>query len=74
MIKLMVSHNAGMSYFCQKEANTIEELKPDCEKLNDEMWRWYLENTENPNKLVGDPCAIHAGILSFIDGINKQQS
>lgn len=59
---LMVSHDAGSTYFPDAGADTPQELEPRMAELDQEGWRWYLEGDDDFNYV----CARHKEITKFM--------
>ena len=71
MYRLMVSHNCGMTYYPERWAdNDPSEFDARCDELNADMLRWTIED-EN-GKAVHRVCAIHAGIMTFMERANAK--
>ena len=70
MFQLMVSHNCGMTYGRDREAETIEELEPRMQQLDEEMLRWYLEEDGEPT--YERVCGIHAGLLALVRSLRDE--
>ena len=71
MFQLMVSHNCGMTYVPDQEAETIEGLGPRMQQLDEQMYRWYLEEDGEPT--YERVCGIHAGLLAFIRSLPREE-
>jgi hypothetical protein len=68
MFTLFVSHNCGLTYFPECEAETLDELRPRMAELDESMLRWYLKKDED---FFDEACAIHKGILAFMAQVNE---
>jgi len=66
----MASYNCGIFYAPKAWGETIEELSDDCQELEEQGMRWYIEKDGEICKDV--MCGIHAGILDFMEKINKE--
>ena len=71
MFTLFVSHNCGTSYFPERTAETIDELRPRLEELDSQLIRWYLG--KDGKDYWGEACAIHKGIISFMEAVNNPE-
>lgn len=69
MFALFVSYNCGISYGKEAEAETIEELRPKMKKLDEMMFRWYLE--KDGEDYFEDVCSIHKGIIETLTRLNS---
>lgn len=67
MFALFVSLNCGISYYKEREAETLDELHPRMAELDGLMLRWYLE--EDGEDFWEEACAIHKGILKQVKQI-----
>jgi hypothetical protein len=61
MFTLYVSHDCGISYGVIKEASTIAELRKECDELDRQKLRWYIENE---SRALIEVSAIHKKTLS----------
>lgn len=64
MYQLMVSHNCGINYAPDQEAETLEELASRMAELDENMLHWYL--MKDGEKDFERVCSIHIG-LTFSD-------
>ena len=64
MYQLLVSQNCGISYHLDCEAETVDELKPRMQELDEQRLRWSLDKDGEPCFDV--MCSIHAGIFQSI--------
>ena len=71
MFTLMASHDAGCTYCPEKQAETVEELRPSMERLDAELMRWYLD--KDGARYWEEECAIHRGLLDHILAVRGQQ-
>jgi hypothetical protein len=69
MFALHVSYNLGISYYKEREAKTLEELRPRMIELDNDLLRWYL--TKDGEDYFEEACAIHAGLIQFVQEIQK---
>lgn len=69
MFALHVSHNCGMSYHREVEAEKLDELRPRMAELDKGMLRWYL--TKDGEDYWEEACGIHKGILQSMAQANK---
>lgn len=69
--KLYVSRNCGMSYYPEKEADTLAELHDTMAELDKDLIRWYLE--KDGKDYFGEACAIHKGIIGFMQQVNGEK-
>jgi hypothetical protein len=69
MFTLFVSHNCGTTYFPEREAETLDELRPRMAELDESMLRWYLK--KDGKDFFDEACAIHKGILAFMAQVNE---
>lgn len=58
MFALHVSHNCGMSYYKEVEAETLDKLRPRMAELDENMLRWYL--TKDGEDYLEEACGIHS--------------
>ena len=65
MYALMVSHNCGMSYYKEAEAETLADLRPKMAELDRRMLRWCLE--KDGADCWEEVCAIFSGIMHTIE-------
>ena len=70
MYTLRVSFDSGSCYSIDKQAETMEELEPRCVELDQQGWRWYIENDVGEQDTTR-PCAIHSGIIAFLNQLAK---
>jgi hypothetical protein len=70
-MKLMVSHDAGGSYY-QEDTGSLVELQARAKELRlDEQWlRWVIESDDGQE--IADVSAIHKGILDFMEQVNAK--
>jgi len=61
MYRLMISHDCGMSYSCEKKSENVDDFKEDCKKLDEQMLRWCIE--EDGKLDMNHTCLIHKSIL-----------
>jgi hypothetical protein len=71
MFRLHVSHNCGISYVKEREAETVDELRPRMAELDEQMLRWYL--TKDGEDCFDEACAIHKGLIAFMEQLNAQK-
>jgi len=69
MFALFVSHDCGISYHKECEAETLDELRSRMKELDDSMLRWYLE--KDGKGYWEEASALHKGILHFMERANK---
>jgi len=74
MFKLIVSHDAGISYSPFMESDSVETLLKRTEKreefMDDISWcRWYIEKDGEPVDEI--MCPIHKNILETIGKLNN---
>jgi len=65
MFILMVSYDAGFSYQKHQQAETVEELDPEMQRLDSQHLRWSLKD-DSGNIIEGKVCAIHESIRTSI--------
>ena len=70
MYRLMVSHNCGMTYCPERWTDDPSEFDARCDELNAEGLRWAIE--DESNNPVHRVCAIHAGIIAFMERVNAK--
>jgi len=56
MYKLMVSYNGGLSYSCEAEGETPEELRLKARRFTEKKRKWVIENAGGELK---DVCPIN---------------
>ena len=71
MFSLMVSYNCGISYWPEHKAETVDELRPRMKELDEQWLRWYVGKDDG--EFVDISCAIHSGLLEFIELIAAAQ-
>lgn len=69
MFALHVSHNCGMSYSKEAEAESLDELRSYMAELDESMLRWYL--TKDGEDYWEEACRIHK---PFMAGANTASS
>jgi len=72
MYEIWVSHNAGISYKKEYEAEKVENLVPAMKKLDKEMLRWYL--AIDGKQIYTYTCAIHQGIIDLLEKLDEPPS
>ncbi len=70
MFTLFVSNNCGGSYDKDREAETLEELRPRMDELDKSMLRWCLE--KDGEEFWEELCDIHKNILTLMGQIINQ--
>ncbi|KKK55775.1 hypothetical protein LCGC14_3071140, partial [marine sediment metagenome] len=66
MFKLMVSHDCGISYHEEATAETVEELLPKGEKLDEELLRWTIDDEADDIVIF---CDIHHQMVATMAAI-----
>ena len=68
--QLTVSHNCGSTYVPEQWAENPSELDSRCDELDAQGLRWAIED-EN-GRPVYRTCAIHVGIITFMERANAE--
>jgi len=72
MYTIRVSYDCGSHYVIDKQAETVAELEPRSVELDQQGWRWYIENDAGEQDTTR-PCRIHAEIVSFLRRMNTTE-
>lgn len=67
---LMVSHDAGCSYFPSASADDLEGLRSAMDAADRDWLRWYVETDGEQDFSV--TCSIHRGILETFAATGKE--
>jgi len=69
MFILYASSNCGISYYKDKETQTLKELDSRMKEHDENMTRWYVE--ENGKIVPEARCHIHKHIVKTLTFLNK---
>lgn len=69
--ELYVSYNAGITYSLEREANSLDELRPRMAELDASLLRWYVDKNGEPDYSVS--CGIHSAMLSVIQMLRSEE-
>ena len=70
MFALYVSLDAGCSYDFEREAETLDELRPRMAQLDEQLLRWYL--TKDGKDYHDEVCRVHREILYGIEMVRQR--
>jgi len=69
--RLLVSHDAGMTYHIGMENTNLKQLIAFGKDLDDQMLRWYI--IAEGGRYIEIACKIHDSILSAVENDNTHQ-
>ena len=72
MFTLMVSHDAGMSYHQDREADSLGFLKDRMTELDAQMLRWHVD--WDGEMLMEPMCAIYKQIFASMAMVSREKS